>query len=667
MGCVTPASGRSWEDLVAQFDPADVTLLIGEEVVGLVGGAERVEAYFRTAPPHDGMRRDTATWCWASSVAAARAILDSSRYTFSKHPEVELPGALSWSEDPFSSRSWQFNLHSLRPVEQLLGAYVETSEPAFLERAKELIESWIDHNVTLPPPSDLSWHDHATAKRLTQMVLFWQHRDRVTWNRPFLIKLLSSIHLHAEILSLESFYTHQHNHGLCQGVSLMQTAVAFPEFVRSGAWRDTGLRRFRDEIRSAFTEEGVHRENSPLYHRYVLRWIKAAESLDEPGRASPVDPNLHRLLDRAYRYILHVALPNGEFPLFGDSDTNQLAAWYPDSANPRGRPFAVPEWVADREEIVYVLTRGRAGKRPSDAAAIACYPESGYAFFRSGWPAEEDYEDAIHLSFKAQCLSRAHRHADLLSFCLYGFGERWIVDSGPYGQGKDNPFRRYMRSALAHNVVLFGDGFAQGRPDMLDRVQSGIDACGTMGEDAYVRASCNYPEIGRHEREIFFLDRNSVLIRDTVEGFAPETRSYELLFHIEPSKLVAFDGRSYVVDSSSRQDVQLAIVPQGFASLETRVIREQTDPVIQGFTGFDAATLTPAPVLVLGARGQSFTFETALFFRSPGDSSDPRTKLADLRERAEAMGDVAWAAPVEVDGGDHYDPKGSGPPESTRS
>ena len=635
-----PLTGRSWEVLVANFDPTHVRLRIGEEEVGLVDGAERAAAHFRTLPPHSGIRRDTATWYWATSVAAARAIVDSSRYTFAKHPEVELPAGVSWSEDPFSSSSWRFNLHSLRPVEQLLGAYVETGEPAFLGRAKELIESWIDRNVTLPPPSDHSWHDHATAKRLTQMVLFWQHRDRVTWNRSFLIKLLSSIHLHAEILSLESFYTHQHNHGMFQSVSLLQTAVAFPEFVRSGAWRDTGLRRLQDEILWAFTEEGVHRENSPLYHRYVLRLIEWALSLDEPGHASLADPNLHQLLDRAYRYILHIALPNGEFPLFGDSDTNQLAAWYPDGANPRGRPFTVPKRVADREEIVYALTRGRAGKRPPDAVPIVCYPESGYAFFRSGWPEEEDYEDAIHLSFKAQCLSRAHRHADLLSFCLYGFGERWIVDSGPYGHGKDDPFQRYMRSALAHNIVLFGDGLAQGRPDVLDRVQSGIDACGTTGEEAYVRASCHYPKIGRHQREIFFLDRSSVLIRDTVEGLAPETQSYQLLFHLEPSKLVAFDGEACVVDSSSRKDVQLTIVPHSFPSFETRVIRGQTDPVIQGFTGFDAATLTPAPVLALCTRGRSFVFETALFFRNPGDSSDPGGKLADLRERAGAMRNV---------------------------
>ena len=630
---------RPWQALVKRFDPGRVRLRLGGEEVRLVDGTERVEAHFRTLPPHVGMRRDTATWYWASSVAAAKAIVDSSRYTFAMHPEVELPGELSWSEDPFSSGSWRFYLHSLRPVEQLLGAYVETSDPAFLERAKELIESWIDRNVIVPPPSEMSWHDHATAKRLTQMVLFWQHRDRVAWNRPFLIKLLSSIHLHAEVLCLESFYAHHNNHGLCQSVSLFQTAVAFPEIVRSGAWRDTGICRLQDEIRYAFTEEGVHRENSPLYHRYVLRWIEAALSLDEPGRASLIDPN-RELLDRAYRYLMHVALPSGEFPLFGDTDTNQLAAWHPDSANPRGRPFVVPERVTDRDEIAYALTRGREGKRPSDAAAIVCYPESGYAFFRSGWPEENDYDDAIHFSFKARFLSRTHRHADLLSFCLYGFGERWIVDSGPGRQSEDDPFRHYMLGALAHNVVIFGDGLAQSRPDILDRAQAGIDSCGTMEEDAYVRGSCDYPEIGRHVREVFFLDRSFLLIRDTVEGFAPETRTYQLLYHVEPSKLIAQVGGSYLVDSASRQDVQLAIVPYDITSLETRVIQGQTAPAIQGFTGFDAATLTPAPVLSIRARGRSFVFETALFFRNPAtDKGGQRAKLMDLRKRAKAMAD----------------------------
>ena len=58
--------------MVAQFDPAHVRLRIGENELGLVDGAERVETHFRTLPPHGGMRQDTATWYWAPSRAGKR-------------------------------------------------------------------------------------------------------------------------------------------------------------------------------------------------------------------------------------------------------------------------------------------------------------------------------------------------------------------------------------------------------------------------------------------------------------------------------------------------------------------------------------------------------------------------------------------------------------------
>ena len=144
---------RSWQDLVSGFVPGSAELRLGEEDWQLAAGALRLEAHFRSLPPHGSMRGDVPTWYWASSVTAARALVYSSLYTFAQYPEVELPRELTWSEDPFSSRSWVFYLHSLRPVEQLLGGYADEGEPAFLLRAKELIESWIDWNTTVPPPS----------------------------------------------------------------------------------------------------------------------------------------------------------------------------------------------------------------------------------------------------------------------------------------------------------------------------------------------------------------------------------------------------------------------------------------------------------------------------------------------------------------------------------
>jgi hypothetical protein len=616
-----------WQELISDFHPGKIRVAIDKDEFNLGADPGYLRDYFLGTESHAGMRDDAATWYWCPSVGAACDIVKRSSYTFPSHPSVQLPRRLTWAEDPFESGNWRFYLHSLRAVEQLLGAFIETRQEPFIRRAIELVDSWIEHNTTATPPSDKSWHDHATANRLTQMVLLWQHRVVRGENDDYVVRLLSAIHLHAEILNLESFYTRHHNHGLCQAVSLLQAATAFPEFTRARAWRETALARLDDEARFGFTNEGVHRENSPLYHRYALVLLDRALSLLEP-RAHHELQGLPTLIDRAYRYLAHAVLPNREFPLFGDTDTHHEATWMPDGSA-GGREMAVPDLLQSGGLTRYSFTQGREGLRPADSEAVGLFQESGYVFLRDGWHRLETFGDTVHFAFKAAAPSAAHRHADILSFCLYGYGERWIVDPGTLWrrEGADS-YWRHLRGASAHNIVLFDGGESQRSRESLDRAIAGITRCDRRDEGVYVVASCHYKGIGRHRREILFFDRSRFFIRDTVDVPGSESEhDYEMLIQLAPDKRVSWLDSAYLVSSSTRGDVQLVIAPRRPEPFELATFEGQTSPTIRGWASLDGETLESAPVVSLRARGRCCVFETLICYRRVQEAG--ATELSD--------------------------------------
>lgn len=607
----------SWDELVVDFDPGEMQVRVGGTELNLVADRADLRDYYLRTEPHAGMRGSSAIWYWCRSVETANRIIEQSVYTFPSHPPVRLPRRLTWAEDPFESSNWRFYLHSLRAVEQLLGAFVETRSEPFLRRATMLVESWIERNTTVPPPSDKSWHDHATANRLTQLVLLWQHHAVRAENARVLVRLLSAIHLHADVLTLESFYTRHHNHGLCQSVALLQAALALPEFARARVWRETALERLTDEMRFGFTDEGVHKENSPLYHRYVLALLDRAASLLQPGTRRKTVPGLRRLIERAYRYLAYAVLPNGEFPLFGDTDTHHRATWMPDGSA-GGCDMTVPERLTGRQELLYSFTQGRQGLRPSNSENVGLFPRSGYVFFRDGWPGPDTFGDTVHFAFKADALSAAHRHADILSFCLFAYGERWIVDPGTlWRKSHTGSFRRHLHGASAHNLVLFDGGEAQGSRQALDRATAGITRCERRTDGVYVAAGCHYTGIGRHRREILFCDRTLFFIRDTVDvpGSEAEEHGYELVIQLAPDKRLSLLDSTYLVSSATRSDVQLVIAPRRPESLELGTFEGKTSPLIRGWTALDGETLEAAPAVSMRVHARRYVFETLIYYR----------------------------------------------------
>jgi hypothetical protein len=87
---------------------------------------------------------------------------------------VPFSGWGDWEQDPLNNRSWQWRLNWLSFLSYLMAYHRASGDEAVLDSAREAIQSWLDTYLETDTsyPFEFIWHDHATALRAEQLVLF---------------------------------------------------------------------------------------------------------------------------------------------------------------------------------------------------------------------------------------------------------------------------------------------------------------------------------------------------------------------------------------------------------------------------------------------------------------------------------------------------------------
>lgn len=418
-------------------------------------------------------------------------------------------GELTWRENPYNNRTWQLYVHSLDHVSYLIDGYVLTDEIKYLEKAKWYIDSWAKHNADRSKAaSSMAWNNHATANRLITLTYFWQEwRKSPLYDTAVADELMDLMLAHAQYLADDKNYSH-FNYGIFQDKALLQFVTLFPWTDAKHEWRNKALSRLNQRIKNDLTAEGVHKEHSPNYHLLFYNQFIQLERFAEDHNI-PL-PDLSDKLKLMELYLAYITKPSGELPLIGDTRVMELAR----------RMDA--EQV--RDELAYVLTRGAQGKSPE--ALDKVFPDGGTAVLRSSWSFDED----VYLMFTAAYHSTVHKHGDDLSFVLSHGWTDYFVDSGMYNYEEEDPYRQYMRSALAHNTLAVeGESY---RFTSEEVGQSKIIDYHVGETYSYVTAEHRvYPAV-TVTRTIIHLKPNTFFILDRVKGY--KTREISQLFQIGP-------------------------------------------------------------------------------------------------------------------------------------
>ena len=541
---------------------------------------------------------------------------------------LEFPARIDWHFDPLAQRSmplshwtaipywrpgccpgvreiWELNRH--QHFVTLGQAWLLEGEERSARALLDQWQSWLEDN---PAGRGINW---TSMLELGLRLISWSWALALVKDAPLLTpgfygRLLVSVHQQAEqIVQHLSRGSSANNHLLGECLGLIHAGTFFPELKRAPAWRERGFALFWKELVRQVHPDGVIKEQSTGYQRYLYDYgtlaIIAAAAAGESVPAAVLQ-RLERMADFAAALIDEA----GSLPQIGDGDDGQ--ALLLDPARAGGRTTAGGESASPWRDLLgsAALRFGRAdfkalsagfspalfwlhgaaaadafGRIPAQAGprpALRLFPDGGYAVLRSEWEAVRSTGlfDAGPLGLDAMA---AHGHADALSFTLTTAGEPLLIDSGTYQYRGEESWRRYFRGTAAHNTVR-----------VAGRDQSGILGPFQWGHRAEARlltpgeAGGRVSVAGEHDgfRRLGVLHRRRVAVEKGLWVIEDELAGsgrmlVELFWHLAPCQ--------WTMPAPDRVEARferchLSIRLSGPASLQLQVVEGAMEP-IQGW------------------------------------------------------------------------------------
>jgi|GEM_PF-5693733 len=349
---------------------------------------------------------------------------------------------IDWTEDPYKNSSWLNALFSLRMIAVLTAAYELESNPLYLEKGKELLQSWdesFEKNSLLSKRKNVIWSDHAVSNRVINLIYFYYIlKDSGLLDKK--TKIMIAKHLEQSGYWLYDYKNYTvGNHAVMMDRALLYLSYILKGHTNSMEWREKALDRFDKIIHEEVTDDGVCVENSPQYHPFMMDLLMDFIQLQINFNTKPSE-RYTVLFERMKSYLVYVLKPDLKYPPQGDS--------YPSS----DKFFFSKKYPDPRFD--FIESNGIKGKEPDKIDVI--YKESGYAILRDDWKKGDEFDTATYINFISGFLSRVHKHSDNLSLSLYANGEDILIDPGNWGYTKNDTVT-YLNSTRAHNTFTINN------------------------------------------------------------------------------------------------------------------------------------------------------------------------------------------------------------------
>lgn len=363
------------------------------------------------------------------SIRIARQALKNIIEPFPNFETIEYSEDFNWDvTNKKYGQSYQLYIQSLRVVSALTVEYEHTKKRAYLEKAKIIIESWMEYAED-NPQSKMIWYDHPTGNRAQTLIHFLYHaRTHFELDGRKYFNILKA---HADVMSNPEKYNYN-NHGLMMDRAL----IIIGRVLKIDDYITTGLNRARETFWFSFSAKSIHLENSPSYHGMVVRIYNELEAYLQTIDKS-LGETILNYLEQAKRYYSIIATPSGVLPEIGDSSGGAIDK-------------KIYENVFDYELGLTVMQYEN--------------PKPVYTTFISGM---------THTT---------HKHTDDLSITLSYGKDDIFVDAGRFNYSK-SPIRSYVTSSRAHST-LFIEGMKYERSKD-NRFLREIDITSYFDNDAY--------------------------------------------------------------------------------------------------------------------------------------------------------------------------------------
>jgi glycosyltransferase involved in cell wall biosynthesis len=367
-------------------------------------------------------------------------------WKLAKLPAIQFEPGMDWEAPGVHNRSWGFHLHAWEFIDPLLQEHARSGDERLLEWMLDVALDWWGAVRDRPFEQTMAWYDMALSLRMPRLARLMIALSKSELSDQTVLLIAPALE-HIRRISEDRAFNARNNHGFFAAAAALDFARWLAPLPGSDDLRELGGERMRVMLMNQFGHDGGHLEHSPDYHRMLLASFERAlqEGLIE-------DEETARRIERAAHVLGWLVQPDGSLVQFGDSPRYEVEANGLTSIDP---------------QTTFVLTDGREGSPTREELLVL--PETGYAIVRSPQPqVAGSRRQSSYLALQGGFHSRAHKHADDLTFTWFDRGEEILVDAGRFGyidllpsDSPDRlkgfyysaPERQYVESTMAHNTV----------------------------------------------------------------------------------------------------------------------------------------------------------------------------------------------------------------------
>lgn len=424
--------------------------------------------------------------------------------------------------------TYRYLWHAMQPVISLMVYARNTKTIAPVFAARDFISDWLERSFfNADPDRKFTWYDHGTAERLLALLFMHELGFEHGFDYRFMSRIRLAILRHGQLLESEAFYalhqlTRYHNHAWFQDMSLIAAAIAMDDFLCAERWLECGISRLTDQVNHLIVKDNgfsIFIENSIGYHHGIQRLMEfAGELVRISGRLSDIPAVAYGL--NAWSEYLR----------------------YPDNRSPsQGDTFRIPNAGG------YKVRHGKAYKKPH----CLVLPKAGYAVVKGNHK-----QVPFMLCLFATSLCKTHKHEDNLSITLFFDGIEWLIDPSFYSHEYKNEIPAYLRSAMAHNVVVIPNKNYSIEPGLASI--SGSSDQGTFELVGQHTAYSDYKVSRRIKGELSVLAIEGFDCAETLCGKDSVKEKTYLVFHMGEGVSVKMDGDAVMLfHDNSRYQLKL--------------------------------------------------------------------------------------------------------------
>jgi hypothetical protein len=465
-------------------------------------------AIYRSYPASNQGKESIYTFLESGSREKANELLQNV-YDFDRWPASTLKTPLTWNENPYNERYWQFLFSSMRFTRNLLTAAKETGQERYYDKLEEIVNSFITDGLNNPS----SWDDYHAAAFRTMVLIntWWDLRSAGKLTAEMSNNILRALVVHGEFLEDPDHYEDTNNHAVTQASALFLLGVNFPDLPRAAAWRELGKERINTSLLDLVDEDGVLVENTPYYHFYTLEKYWQIYRYSQEHNI-PISDEFNHTIHNMVDYATYILRPDQTVPLLGASIPREIK-----------NTGEFSEIAKERPDFRYVMTAGASGEEPAQRSIL--FPSSGQWVARSVWGKGSTFRNATQLVFDAGPYRTDHSDLDVLTFTLFSRGQEIIRDTGLYTYEEANRYFDYFHGTAGHNTVMV-DGKDQPEGEgVIGEMPQGKNY---LTESAYHTL---YPGV-THRRGLLLFGDSALLVVDSLES--DTSHQYQQIFHLAP-------------------------------------------------------------------------------------------------------------------------------------